>query len=76
MDGLPPLIKTLLDTDKFEFDMLDQNMDERISEEEMMAPVAFLTSRDVNNDGKLDRIELAVLFKRKSFKGGGSNSEE
>ena len=68
-DGLPPQVRSLLKTDEIEFEIFDEDGDGRISEEEMMAPVALLTSRDVNNDGKLDRKELIAMYKRKPSKG-------
>ena len=69
LDGLPPQVRATLRSDEIEFEILDEDGDGRISKEEMMAPVALLASRDVNNDGKLDRKELIAMYKRKPGKG-------
>ncbi len=63
VDDLPPQIKSQLETAKIEFEIFDQNNDDRVSKAEMMAPIEQASLFDANKDGKLDQREMEAIFK-------------
>ena len=63
VDDLPPEISTQLETAKIEFEIFDQNKDDRVSKAEMMAPIEQASVFDANKDGKLDHREMEEIFK-------------
>ena len=64
VDDLPPEISTQLEIDKIEFEIFDQNKDDRLSKAEMMAPIDQASLFDANKDGKLDQREMEAIMKR------------
>ena len=63
VDGLPAEIRTQLEIAKTEFDIFDENKDDRLSKAEMMALVDRMTLLDENKDDKLDQREMEAIFK-------------
>lgn len=76
LEGLPPQIKTLLSIDKIEFDFFDQDKDDRLSKAEMMAPVDYLSSSDIDQNGSISKQEAMAMFKLKNAQRKGLKSEE
>ena len=64
LDGLPPEIQTQLEIAKIEFEIFDQNKDDRLNKAEMMAPIDQASLLDTNKDGKLDQREMEAILEQ------------